>query len=81
MKIDLNRLINGSVFNILYTLVKNKYTFNTSSLTDFKANAFLLINDVFTDQLIRRYIITVYSFDRLIPVNGFNGQLEKPVIF
>jgi len=44
MKIDLSRLIGGSTFNVLYTLVKNKYTFNTSSFTDFKANAFLLIN-------------------------------------
>jgi len=63
MKIDLSRLIGGSTFNVLYTLVKNKYTFNTSSLINSKANTFLLINDVFTDQLIRRYIITVYSFD------------------
>jgi hypothetical protein len=69
----------GSAFNVPCTLVKNRYTFNTSSLTDSGANAFLLINDVLADQLIRRCAITVYSFDRPIPVNGFNGQPGKPV--
>ena len=69
----------GSAFNVPCTLVKNGYTFNTSSLTDSGANAFLLINDVLADQLIRRCAITVYFFDQPIPVNGFNGQPGKPV--
>ena len=72
MKINLSRLISKSAFNVFYTLVKNRYTFNTSSLIDFKVNTFLLINDVFINQLIQRYIIIVYSFDRFILVNGFN---------
>jgi transposase InsO family protein len=69
----------GSAFNVPCTLVKNGYTFNTSSLTDSGANAFLLINDILADQLIRRCAITVYFFDQPIPVNGFNGQPGKPV--
>ena len=81
MKINLSRLISESAFNVFYTLVKNRYTFNIFSFINFKANVFLLINNIFINQLIRRYIITVYSFDRLIPVNGFNKQLKKPVIF
>jgi hypothetical protein len=43
-KINLNKLINKSTFNILYTLIKNKYTFNTFSFINFKVNNFLLIN-------------------------------------
>ena len=69
----------GSAFNIPYTLVKNGYTFNTSSLTDSRANAFLLINNVLADQLIRRCAIMVYSFNRPIPISGFNRQLGKPI--
>jgi hypothetical protein len=38
-----------SAFNVPYTLVKNRYTFNTSSLTNSKANAFLLIYNVLAD--------------------------------
>jgi hypothetical protein len=67
----------GSAFNVPCTLVKNGYTFNTSSLTDSRVNAFLLINKTLADQLIQRCVITVYFFDQLIPVNGFNGQLGK----
>ena len=36
-----------SAFNIPYTLVKNKYTFNTLLLINSKVNAFLLINNIF----------------------------------
>jgi hypothetical protein len=39
----------GSAFNVPCTLVKNRYTFNTSLFIDSRANAFLLINNVFTD--------------------------------
>jgi hypothetical protein len=38
-----------SAFNVSYTLVKNRYTFNTSSLTDSRVNAFLLINKTLAD--------------------------------
>jgi hypothetical protein len=41
--------MSGSAFNIPYTLVKNRYTFNTSSLTNSKVNAFLLINKTLID--------------------------------
>lgn len=69
----------GSAFNIPYILVKNGYTFNTSSLTNSGANAFLLINETLADQLIWRYGIIVYFFDQPIPVNGFNRQPGKPI--
>jgi hypothetical protein len=39
----------GSAFNVLYTLVKNGYTFNTSSLINSRVNAFLLINKTLAD--------------------------------
>jgi hypothetical protein len=39
----------GSAFNVSYTLVKNRYTFNTFSLINSKANTFLLINKTLID--------------------------------
>jgi hypothetical protein len=39
----------GSTFNVPYTLVKNRYTFNTSLLIDSRVNTFLLINNVLAD--------------------------------
>jgi hypothetical protein len=38
-----------SAFNVPYTLVKNRYTFNTFLLIDSKVNTFLLINNVLID--------------------------------
>jgi hypothetical protein len=49
IKINLSRLIGESAFNVFYTLVKNKYTFNTSLFIDFKVNTFLLINNILID--------------------------------
>jgi hypothetical protein len=43
-KINLNKLINKSIFNIFYILIKNKYIFNTYFLINFKINVFLFIN-------------------------------------
>jgi len=39
----------GSAFNVPYTLVKNRYTFNTSSLINSRVNTFLLINKTLID--------------------------------
>jgi hypothetical protein len=49
IKINLSRLISRSTFNVSYTLVKNKYTFNTFLFINSKANTFLLINNIFID--------------------------------
>jgi transposase InsO family protein len=69
----------GNAFNTSCTLVKNGYSFNTAALTDTGANAFLLIDANLAAQLVKRCGITVYHFDKPIPVNGFNGLPGKPV--
>jgi len=68
-----------SAFNIPYTLVKNKYTFNTFALCNTGANIFLLINKALAALLIRRCRIIVYNFDCPISINKFN-KLPKKLI-
>ena len=68
-----------SAFNIPYTLVKNKYSFNTAALCNTRANTFLLINKALAALLIRRCKIIVYNFDCSIPINKFNKLPRKSI--
>jgi len=79
LHINLGQLVNRKSYTIPYTLFYNRYQVLTSALANSRANAFALIN-TYTIRLANLLNIPLKELPKLIPICGYNGWIEPPII-
>jgi len=78
--INLSQLLGGKSFTILYTLYHNRCRVNTTTLTNFKANAFMLLNIRYTKKISKFLNTLLETLEKPVPIKGYNRQARRPII-
>ena len=74
-KIDLNRLIGGNTFTLLYTISKNGYGIKSFSLINTGINSYTFINSRFIRKISKRLSdIKLESLSILYNIRGFDNK-------
>jgi hypothetical protein len=77
LKVDLSRLLGGKSFTILCTLFSNGCRVKTTTLANFRANAFVLLDTKCATKISEFLNNSIETLERLVPINGYNSQMRE----
>ena len=72
-------MIGRKSFTILYTLSCNRCRVNTTTLTNSKANAFILLDTKYAKKILEFLNTLIEVLERPVLVKGYNRQIGNPI--
>jgi len=78
--VNLSWLLSRKSFTISYTLYCNRCRVNTTTLANFKANAFTLLNTRYTKKISKFLNTLLETLKKPVPIKGYNRQARRPII-
>ncbi len=73
LEVNLSRLLGRKSFTILYTLSRNRYKVNTTTLANSRANAYAFLNTKYAKKIAKFLHILVETLEKPILIKSYNS--------